>query len=153
MQTFLNRFFVFLFICTLSGCATQSNINQAKHQAESSQFIKEWLVAVDHQDKDKLWQLTSQSVKSRFEKDFMLKIWLGMQPPFGKRIKAEEQLNWVFNDKEVIYPDGVYRRIVYWMEYEKKQRSRHQFIVALENGKWKLVEWKLVKIIYKLNKY
>lgn len=125
----------------LTSCATQQSGNENEVKNESNQAVLEWLKALDLRDAETVWQLSSKIITDRYDKDFLLKYWLGSRKPLGKLIQADEQLNWKYKNRSSSMPDGQYRHIVYWMKFENKALSKNGFIVSLEEGKWKIVQW------------
>ncbi len=132
---------IILSMIFFSSCATQQSTNETLVKQESNQAVIEWLEALDAKDAEGIWQLSSKIITDRYEKDFLLKYWLGSRKPFGKIIEADAQLNWKYKNRRSSMPDGQYRRIVYWMKFENKTLSKNEFIVSFEENKWKVVQW------------
>lgn len=132
------KYIIILTLIFLSGCASQQDKEQ---EANSLSLVNAWIESIDNLDADKAWEMASQITKERFEKETKTKYWLGIRKPMGDVIKRDLQLNWKLELFKGNIPDGTHREIVYWSKYENRVLARERFVVTLENGQWKLVEW------------
>lgn len=102
-----------------------------------------WFNALDSFDEESLWQQTSRLTQDKVEKAIQLKIWVGGRKGFGDALNRELQLNFEvlpYQFKGNI-PDGVYRRLVYWTKYEKRELTKEELFLSLENDEWKVLQY------------
>ena len=125
----------------LAGCVS----TQQKQAKEASQKKAElWFHYLDEGQGKYLWQVMADHVQERgFERSF-IKHYLGKRKPLGKAIERDLQYNWELDSYHLTLPDGIYRVLMYWTEYENRRKTQEVVILTLQDdGQWKVVEWEL----------
>ena len=105
-------------------------------------FAEEWLVLLDAGDREGAWAQTSELSRLRYQKEETLKFWFGKREPFGKLVERKLQVNWE-RDWLDTAPDGIYRQITYWSEFENKDFVEEELLLTREDGVWKLLSYQI----------
>jgi hypothetical protein len=122
------------------GCASlaQSQIDGE----EAFVATQTWLQYLDEMNYEKLWDESSELRRLKIDKDDFIRKMNGIRAPLGKMIDRDLQLNLRITLIKH-YPDGQYRRIVFWSKYEKKDFAREYIILVKEEGQWRVLEFQL----------
>jgi len=137
------RVFLSFLVLSLFGCSS----NQPKNADEGArQATERWLQALDASDEEVLWLHTSQVTKNKEEKAELLKRWVGGRQNYGKLIKRDLQLNFEIAPYQFQgnIPDGIYRRIVYWTKYERRDLAKEEVLLSFENGEWTILQYRVL---------
>ena len=102
-----------------------------------------WLRALDDGDETFLWQHASQLTQNKQDKAITLKYWVGGRQGYGKVIQRDLQLNFAVEPYQFRgnIPDGIYRRLVFWTKYEKRDLAREELWLSYEDGEWKILAY------------
>ena len=105
-------------------------------------FAEEWLALLEAGDREGAWAQTSELSRLRHQKEEILKFWFGKREPFGRLVNRKLQTNWerAWLDST---PDGIYREIVYWSEFENKDFVEEELLLTREDGAWKLLSYRI----------
>ncbi len=133
--------FNFLILTTLVffyGCAT---LEQRRIDKESAlEVTNTWFKYLDEMNYEKLWEISSDLRKLKTDKEDFIRIIRGIRQPLGKVIDRDLQVNDIMPLIEH-YPDGEYRKVVYWSEYENKDFVREYFILIKEGDSWGVLRY------------
>lgn len=115
------------------SCATLQQRTIDKEAARD--VTNTWFQYLDKMNFEKLWEISSELLKLKTDKEDFLRDMRGIREPLGKVIDRDLQVNDVMPLIEH-YPDGEYRKIVYWSKYENKDFIREYFLLVKEGDRW-----------------
>ena len=129
-----------LLLLVLTSCAsmTQSRID-GEQAFEATQT---WLQCLDEMNFEKLWDSSAELRRLKTDKADFIRRMNGIRAPLGKMIDRDLQLNLRVTLIRH-YPDGQYRKIVFWSKYEKKDFAREYLLLVKEEGQWRVLEFQL----------
>jgi len=126
--------FLFLFV----SCAT---IEQRRIDRDAAlHATATWFQYLDEMNFEKLWEISSDLLKLKNDKEVFLRAVGGTRKPLGKCINRDLQVNDVVRLIEH-YPDGEYRKVVYWSKYEHKNFAREYFLLVKEGDHWRVLSY------------
>jgi hypothetical protein len=129
--------FLFLFV----SCAT---IEQRKIDRDAATVAATtWLQYFDEMNFEKLWEISADLLKLKTDKADFIRWVAGIRKPLGKCIERDYQVNDIVRLIEH-YPDGEYRRIVYWSKYEHKNFVREYFLLIKEGDHWRVLRYDFI---------
>ncbi len=129
---------VLIFLLLFIGCAT---IEQRRIDREAALAVTNtWFKYLDEMDFEKLWEISSDLRKLKTDKEDFLRVIKGIRLPLGKVIDRDLQVNDIMPLIEH-YPDGNYRKVVYWSKYEKKDFVREYFLLVKEGDRWGVLRY------------
>ncbi len=134
-------FLIFITLILINGCATLEQRRMDKEGALDA--TRTWFKYLDELNYEKLWEISSDLRKLATKKEDFVRATRSMREPMGKMLERNLQVN----DKAAFiqyYPDGEYRRIVYWSKYEKKDFAREYLLVVKEGEQWRVLEYLLL---------
>jgi hypothetical protein len=130
-----------LLLFIVDGCATLERRRVEKQAALDT--TKTWFNYLDEMDYEKLWEISSDLLKIKNDKEDFLREVRGIRKPMGAVIDRDLQLNEVM-PLILHYPDGNYRKVVYWSKYENKKFVREYFLLVKEGDRWAVVRYDFI---------
>jgi hypothetical protein len=128
-------------VAIFNGCATLQQRTVDKKAALDVTNV--WFKYLDERNYEKLWEISSDLFKLKTAKEDFIREIKGIREPLGKVIDRDLQVNEVMPLIEH-YPDGEYRRVVYWSKYEKKDFVRENFILVKEGDRWGVLRYEFL---------
>jgi len=123
------------------GCAT---LEQRRIDKEAAiEVTNTWFKYLDEKNYEKLWEISSDLFKLKTDKKDFLREIKGIRDPLGKVIDRDLQ----FNDKMPLikhYPDGTYRKVVFWSKYENKDFVREYLLIIKEGDRWGVLKYDFI---------
>lgn len=132
---------VILLFLAFTGCATMKQSRMDREQAFAMTQI--WLQYFDEMNYEKLWEISSDLWKLKSEKKDFIRILNGIRAPLGKVVDRDLQVNTIVPFVKH-YPDGNYRKIVFWSKYENKDFAREYILLVKEGERWRILDFWLV---------
>jgi uncharacterized protein YceK len=128
-------------LALLNGCATLQQRITDKEAALD--VTKVWFKYLDERNYEKLWEISSDLLKLKTDKEDFIREIRGIREPLGNILDRNLQVNEVMPLIEH-YPDGKYRRVVYWSKYERKDFVRENFILIKEGNRWGVLRYDFI---------
>jgi hypothetical protein len=124
-----------------NSCATLQQRTIDKEAALDATNV--WFKYLDERKYEKLWEISSELLKLKNDKNDFIREIRGIREPLGKVLERNLQVNEVMPLIEH-YPDDKYRKIVYWSKYEKKDFVRENFILVKEGERWGVLRYDFI---------
>jgi len=133
----INRLIIITLIF-INGCAT---LQQRRIDKETALDVTNtWFKYLDEMNFEKLWEISSDLRKLKTDKEDFIRAIRGIRKPLGKVIDRDLQVNDIMPLIEH-YPDGDYRKVVYWSKYENKNFVREYFLLVKEGDRWGVLRY------------
>ena len=119
------------------GCASWFEARES-----SDAFAAEVLALIDSGRQQELWSVVSRLVVASTDERLFLKRIFGIREAHGAVISRRHQTNW---EREWVNaaPEGEYRQIIYWTEFEHEKNAEEYLLVSREDGVWRLISYRL----------
>lgn len=131
-----------LVACLLVALAHPSCASYREARESSGEFALAWLALLDAGDREGAWAETARLTRLRARKEDSLKAWFGTRDPFGEVLSRKLQTNWE-RDWLDSAPDGIYREIIFWSDFEHSDFVEERLMLTREDGEWKLLNYSL----------
>jgi hypothetical protein len=128
-------------LALFNSCATLQQRTIDKEAALD--VTNTWFKYLDEMNFEKLWEISSDLLKLKTDKEDFLRDIRGIREPLGKVIDRDLQVNEVMPLIEH-YPDGEYRKVIYWSKYENKDFIREYFVLVKEGDRWGILTYDVI---------
>ena len=140
-KIFKINYLILITLVFFNGCAT---LQQRRIDKEAALDVtNNWFKYLDEMNYEKLWEISSDLHKLKTDKKDFLRIIKGIRDPLGKVIERDLQVNDVMPLIKH-YPDGEYRKVVYWSKYENKDFVREYFLLIKEGDRWGVLRYDFI---------